>query len=101
MTYNIGDEITLKVAPYIQESYGVPEIVKATVIKADPSDAEQPYRLLLDGQQTPSWLVVEDYEITSTPTPTDDLDIAQVLFDFRDNEITLRYAVDKLKGFGV
>ena len=44
MTYNIGDEITIRVNEAIQSAYDTAEVVSAFVIATDPEDPEQPYR---------------------------------------------------------
>lgn len=98
MTYNIGDEITIKVSEDIQAAYDTAEVVSAFVIATDPEDPEQPYSLKVPGRPYGSWLLASEYEIIETPTPSNDLDIAQVLVDYAANRLTLSEAVTNLKG---
>ena len=99
MTYNIGDEITIKVSEDIQSAYDTAEVVSAFVRDIDTGDPEQPYRLRV-GNSGPlgSWLEVSQYEIIATPATSNDLDIAQVLVDYAANRLTLSEAVTNLKG---
>ena len=99
MTYNIGDKITLKVSEDIQSAYGVSEAVSAVVVDTDPEDPEQPYQLRVGNSgYFGAWLLASEYEIIGTPTPSNDLDIAQVLVDYALNRLTLSEAVTNLKG---
>lgn len=98
MTYNIGDEITIKVSEDIQQLYGTPEITEAVVTTTDPEDPEQPYRFRIGNAPYGAWLLASEYEIIETPTPSNDLDIAQVLVDYAANRLTLSEAVTNLKG---
>lgn len=98
MTYNIGDEITIRVSEDIQSAYGVSEITEAFVTDIDMEDPEQPYSLKVPGRQYGAWLLASEYEIIATPAANNDLDIAQVLVDYAANRLTLSEAVTNLKG---
>ena len=98
MTYNIGDEITIKVSEDIQSAYGVSEITEAVVANTDPEDPEQPYSLKVPGRPYGAWLLASEYEIIATPAANNDLDIAQVLVEYAANRLTLSEAVTNLKG---
>ena len=99
MTYNIGDEITIRVSEAIQSAYDTAEVVSAFVTGVDTEDPEQPYQLRV-GNSGPSgsWLEESQYEIIATPAANNDLDIAQVLVDYAANRLTLSEAVTNLKG---
>ena len=99
MTYNIGDEITIRVSDAVQIAYDTAEVVSAFVTNIDTGDPEQPYQLRV-GNSSPfgSWLEESQYEIIATPAANNDLDIAQVLVDYAANRLTLSEAVTNLKG---
>ena len=98
MMYNTGDEITIRVSEDVQSAYDTAEVVSAFVIATDPEDPEQPYRFRIGNAPYGAWLGVSDYEIIETHTPSNDLDIAQVLVDYAANRLTLSEAVTNLKG---
>ena len=99
MTYNIGDEITIRVSEAVQSAYDTAEVVSAFVTDIDMEDPEQPYRFRV-GNSGPfgSWLEVSQYEIIATPAANNDLDISQVLVNYAANRLTLSEAVTNLKG---
>ena len=101
MTYNIGDEITIRVSDAVQIAYDTAEVVSAFVTDIDTGDPEQPYQLRV-GNSGPfgAWLEESQYEIIATPAANNDLDIAQVLVDYAANRLTLSEAVTNLKGLG-